>query len=86
MKRWIALLCVMALLLSMLAFVGCQNNEGDTPDGETPGGETPGGETPGGDNPGGGNPGGDNPGGDTTPTVPDESQGGNDPYVPDIEW
>lgn len=79
MKKWIALLCAMALLLCMLTFVGCGGGE-ETPEGEEPEVETPGGDTPG----GGETPGGETPGGN--PDVPKEEQGGNDPYVPDIEW
>ena len=50
MKKWIALLCVIALLFCVVALVACKE-DANTPDteqseSETPGGETLGGETP----------------------------------------
>ena len=52
MKRWIALLCVIALLLCTLALVACEGDE-DNPDTEQTEGDTSGGETPGGGTPAG---------------------------------
>jgi hypothetical protein len=79
-KKLIAWLCVLAMLLCLVSFVGCKG--GQTPEGNEPTDDP----TPG---PGeGGNPPA-NPEGPEIPagpTVPDEVQGGNDPYVPDQEW
>ena len=78
MKKLIAWLCVLALLLCLVSFVGCKKTPPEGGDESTE--QTPGGN-PGGD-PGTGTP--ETPGGPTE--GPSEVQGGNDPYVPDQEW
>lgn len=45
MKRWIALLCAVALLLCALTLVGCKDPD-ELPEGEPPASETPGDTAP----------------------------------------
>lgn len=83
MKRFVALLCVIALLLSVLCFAGCKKDgdageNGDSSEnGGTPAEGTPdagnGGDTGNGNTPGSG---GGGAGGTDT----------NDPYHPDLNW
>ena len=84
-KKLIVWLCILALLLSVLSFVGCKDKNGnDGPEGGDPSTEQgPGTEGGGPTDPTEPTPGG--PGEEQNPT-PDEVQGGNDPYVPDQEW
>lgn len=90
MKRLIALLCVLAILLCAMLVVGCQDKDDETPgagptDGEDAGDETPGNEDAGNEDAGNGDSGNENPG-DTPPvTPPPVSDGRNlqDSYVPD---
>ena len=69
MKRWIALLCVIALLLCTLAFVGCKGDD-ELPENEQSESETPGGET----SDGGASGGSGGPKGEKDPTVSDNFQ------------
>ena len=65
-KKYIFIAILALVLVFSLAFVSCDNGDGNnnTPGGDnTPGGEnTPGGNTPGGNTPGGNTPGGNTPG------------------------
>lgn len=87
MKKLICWLCILSVLLCMLVFSGCNEDdvengggenppttEGTTPEGTTPEGTTPEGTTP---------PEGTPPGGDPNAGV---VEGGNDPAQPDQSW